>query len=92
MSTENTTNPGPTESTRDALIADIKGIAGKAESMARNAGQTVSNEFSSTRQAISDKACSAVNATDDYVRSNPWAIVGVAAAVGVLIGTLISRR
>lgn len=34
----------------------------------------------------------AVKATDDYVHENPWAAVGVAAAVGVVIGILIARK
>jgi ElaB/YqjD/DUF883 family membrane-anchored ribosome-binding protein len=34
----------------------------------------------------------AARATDDYVHDNPWRAVGAAAAVGVLIGLLISRR
>jgi ElaB/YqjD/DUF883 family membrane-anchored ribosome-binding protein len=32
------------------------------------------------------------NATDGYVRDNPWQSIGVAAGVGLLIGLLISRR
>jgi ElaB/YqjD/DUF883 family membrane-anchored ribosome-binding protein len=33
-----------------------------------------------------------VAATDEYVHANPWQMIGVAAAVGALIGMLISRR
>ena len=29
---------------------------------------------------------------DEYVRENPWQVVGVAAGVGLLLGLLISRR
>lgn len=32
------------------------------------------------------------NATEAYVRDNPWQSVGVAAGVGLLIGLLLSRR
>ncbi len=39
-----------------------------------------------------DKAKAAARATDDYVHENPWAAVGVGAAVGLVIGMLISRR
>ena len=38
------------------------------------------------------KAKAAARATDDYVRDNPWQAVGIAAAVGVVLGLLISRR
>ena len=30
--------------------------------------------------------------TDDYVHENPWQAVGIAAAVGLVLGALISRR
>ncbi|WP_310491767.1 glycine zipper domain-containing protein [Dechloromonas sp.] len=92
MTTEIITTAGPTESTKDTLVRDIKGIVGKADHLLKDAGHTVSAEFSATRHAISDKACGAANATDAYVHNNPWKIVGVAAAVGVFIGALISRR
>ncbi|HEY1461110.1 MAG TPA: DUF883 family protein [Casimicrobiaceae bacterium] len=39
-----------------------------------------------------DRAKATARATDEYVHDNPWQALGVAAAVGVLIGLLISRR
>ena len=42
-------------------------------------------------QAI-DNAKAAARATDDYVHDNPWQAIGVAAAVGFLVGLVISRR
>jgi ElaB/YqjD/DUF883 family membrane-anchored ribosome-binding protein len=42
-------------------------------------------------QAI-DQAKAAARYTDDYVHDNPWRAVGVAAAVGLLIGLLMNRR
>lgn len=32
------------------------------------------------------------NATEGYVRENPWQSIGVAAGVGLLVGVLLSRR
>lgn len=32
------------------------------------------------------------DATEEYVRENPWQSVGIAAGVGLLLGLLISRR
>lgn len=34
----------------------------------------------------------AAKAADDYVRANPWAAVGLAAALGLLLGILVARR
>ena len=39
-----------------------------------------------------DRAKAAGRATDDFVRENPWQAVGIGAAVGVILGMLISRR
>lgn len=42
--------------------------------------------------ATLDGAKAAGRATDDFVRENPWQAVGIGAAVGVILGMLISRR
>ncbi|MET0519574.1 MAG: DUF883 family protein [Burkholderiaceae bacterium] len=44
------------------------------------------------QDAAVDKARAAGRATDNYVHENPWQAIGVAAAVGLLLGMLISRR
>jgi ElaB/YqjD/DUF883 family membrane-anchored ribosome-binding protein len=38
------------------------------------------------------RAREVADATDEYVRENPWQSVGIAAGVGLLIGLLLSRR
>jgi ElaB/YqjD/DUF883 family membrane-anchored ribosome-binding protein len=42
--------------------------------------------------AAVDQAKAAARATDDYVHDNPWQAVGIATAIGFLIGLLVSRR
>jgi ElaB/YqjD/DUF883 family membrane-anchored ribosome-binding protein len=39
-----------------------------------------------------DRAEEVTDATDEYVRENPWAAVGIAAAIGIVIGLLAGRR
>lgn len=39
-----------------------------------------------------DQAKFAARATDDYVHDNPWTSIGVAAAVGFVVGLLMNRR
>lgn len=39
-----------------------------------------------------DKAKEAARATDDFVHEHPWKAVGIGAALGVIVGMLISRR
>ena len=41
---------------------------------------------------VQDGAKVAMTSTDEYVRSNPWRAVGIAAAAGAIIGFLASRR
>jgi len=43
-------------------------------------------------EVVIDKTKAAARATDDYVHDHPWGAVGIAAAVGLVIGMLISRR
>jgi len=44
------------------------------------------------QEALVDKAKVAAKEADEYVHENPWKTAGVAAAIGVLIGALITRR
>jgi ElaB/YqjD/DUF883 family membrane-anchored ribosome-binding protein len=39
-----------------------------------------------------DQAKVAARVTDDYVHDNPWQAIGVAAAIGMLVGLVIGRR
>ena len=49
-------------------------------------------KLTEAEQALLEKSKLAAKATDEYVRENPWQAVGVAAAVGLVLGVLISRR
>jgi len=42
--------------------------------------------------SVSDRAKGAADLAQVYVKGNPWKIIGVAAAVGVVIGLLRGRR
>lgn len=44
------------------------------------------------QEEVVAKAKQAAHATDEYVHENPWTAIGVGAAVGLLLGMLISRR
>jgi len=50
------------------------------------------DKLSRAEEAVVDKTKAAARATDDYVHDHPWGAVGIAAAVGLVIGMLISRR
>lgn len=92
MTTEKSTIPGATETPQETLTRNFKEILGKADHLLKDAGHSVAEEFSATGHAVADKACRVANTTHEYVRGNPWKIVGIAAVAGIFIGTLISRR
>jgi ElaB/YqjD/DUF883 family membrane-anchored ribosome-binding protein len=42
--------------------------------------------------ALLERGKAAVQATEGYVQTHPWQTLGVAAAIGLLLGMLITRR
>ncbi len=44
------------------------------------------------RIAVGEKAKVAAHTTQEYVLDNPWKVLGIAAAIGLIIGVVISRR
>ena len=69
------------ERTRDQLVDDFATVLSEAEDMLKKASQETG-----------DRARDAARATDDYVHDNPWQAVGAAAAVGFVVGMLMTRR
>lgn len=49
-------------------------------------------KMTDAERAVVDQTKVVAKATDAYVHQNPWAAVGIAAAVGLVLGVLISRR
>ncbi|AWM93436.1 MULTISPECIES: DUF883 family protein [unclassified Pseudomonas] len=45
-----------------------------------------------TEDSLRERGQAAVTAAEDYVQTNPWQSVGIAAGVGFLIGLLATRR
>ncbi len=44
------------------------------------------------QRLLAEKGKEAATATDQFVRQNPWAALGIAAAVGCIVGFLISKK
>lgn len=53
---------------------------------------TAKAKLASLGEAGVGKAKEAAAATDDFVHEHPWKAVGIGAAIGVIVGMLISRR
>jgi ElaB/YqjD/DUF883 family membrane-anchored ribosome-binding protein len=49
-------------------------------------------KLTDAERAMVDRTREYARVADTYVRDNPWAAVGIAAAAGVVLGLLISRR
>lgn len=43
-------------------------------------------------RALLERTRQAAKVADEYVHENPWQAVGIAAALGLVLGVLISRR
>ena len=53
---------------------------------------TAKLKLTDAERAMVDQTKEYARVADTYVRENPWAAVGIAAAAGVVLGLLISRR
>ncbi len=67
---------------------EIARIRSKVESTLAKAKTTADEGIA----AVRGRAGEATEVTDTYVRENPWAAVGLAAAIGIVIGFVASRR
>lgn len=50
------------------------------------------SKLDDARIVVTERARGAANATDEYVRENPWKVIGIAAAAGLVVSFLLSRR
>jgi len=92
--------------TTEKLMADLRIVIGDAEELlkatAGQAGAKVDEARARAQESLRaprerlEQAGAAPGAsmreTDAQVRANPWAAVGIAAGVGLVIGVLLARR
>lgn len=80
----------------EELLRATASQAGEKVSAARERIQaslaTAKVKLTDAERAVLDKTRDTAKATDEYVRENPWQAVGIAAAAGLVLGVLISRR
>ncbi len=63
-----------------------------ARSKAEESLRAAKVRLAEAQASVVEKVKVAAKTTDDYVHENPWQAVGIAAAVGLVLGALISRR
>jgi ElaB/YqjD/DUF883 family membrane-anchored ribosome-binding protein len=66
----------------------VSRVRNRLESSIHSARRTTEH---SMRQAM-DASTSAARAADGYAHRNPWTVIGVTAAVGLALGSLLARR
>jgi ElaB/YqjD/DUF883 family membrane-anchored ribosome-binding protein len=80
----------------EELLRATASQAGEKVSAARERIQaslaTAKVKLSDAERALLEKTKEAAKAADEYVQDNPWQAVGIAAAAGLVLGILISRR
>lgn len=84
------------QSNKEKLSRDIGGMVSEASEAIKDYGTrklaTAKETLGQAQSVVSDTAKQYADVTDEYVRANPWKALGVAAAAGVLVGILLSRR
>jgi len=80
----------------EELLRATASQAGEKVSAARERIQaslaTAKVKLTDAERVLVDKTKDAAKVADEYVRDNPWQAVGIAAAAGLVLGVLISRR
>ena len=74
--------------TTEKLTAELRAVVRDAEALMRVAaaesGERLREAGEFTRETVSE--------IDEQIRRNPWAAVGIAAGVGLLLGLLLARK
>jgi ElaB/YqjD/DUF883 family membrane-anchored ribosome-binding protein len=81
-----------TENLLKATAGDASERATKARAHAEESLHKARIRMSELEHDIAARAREAAQKTNTYVHENPWASIGVAAGVGLLVGLLIGRR
>jgi ElaB/YqjD/DUF883 family membrane-anchored ribosome-binding protein len=64
----------------ERIVAELKRVLADAEDLLKN-----------TADKAGDAVGEARHRTERYVHDNPWQAVGIATAIGVLVGVLLGR-
>lgn len=75
-----------------ATTGEANGVTSAVRAKIEASLQDARRKLSEVEAMVTAQARDAAKATDAMVREHPWKAVGIAAAVGVLLGMLIQRR
>lgn len=75
-------------SSTDKSKEEISKLRSKAEEALKNSR----HRLGETSDAIARQTREAAAKADEYVHENPWTGVGIGAAIGLVLGVLLTRR
>lgn len=83
----------------DKVITGLNEMAARAQDLLREVSSDIGDRVDGTTSRladasakVSDRARYAIGATDDYVRENPWKVLGVGLALGALLAAMLLNR
>jgi ElaB/YqjD/DUF883 family membrane-anchored ribosome-binding protein len=82
---------GVAEGAKDVMQA----AAGQAAERAREMRNQLASTVESAKvayQRLQDRTAAAARATDETIRDHPYETIGIAFALGLLVGVLVARR
>ncbi|OAI52480.1 hypothetical protein AYO46_00535 [Betaproteobacteria bacterium SCGC AG-212-J23] len=87
------------ESTERTMMDDLKAVIADAEELLRSTADQAGPKVQEVRARAEESLRTAREhlkgagaELDSQVRANPWAAVGIAAGVGLVLGILLSRK
>ena len=84
------------QGSKERIARDMSGVVSQASDLIKDYGNrslsTAKESLSQAQSVVTDTAKQYADITDEYVRANPWKALGIAAAAGVLVGILLTRR
>jgi ElaB/YqjD/DUF883 family membrane-anchored ribosome-binding protein len=95
MTNELTTAAGPAGSVpgrKETLVKDIMTVASDANELFKEKLDVAGASLGEARAVLTEKVRHAAGSGGEYVRDHPWKMLGLATAVGVIVGILAYRR
>ena len=95
-----------TELNAERVVTDLKRIVRDSEALLHDSGEALGDKARETRvrltetlesakalcEQLEEKAIQGAKAADQVIREHPYQSIGIAAAVGLLIGVLVTRK
>lgn len=106
MDTADTNNIETGDVTKEKLVSDLKNVAHDAEELIRATASDMGEKTKEARARLStalerakatchtmqEKAVAGAKATDKVIRDHPYQSIGVAFALGIVVGVLVNRK